>query len=129
MILEDTMSKEPLAGAVAQGDSAWADAVRWVVFGLIQAESGVTSANVQEMLASEDPTIRRLLGVEGELGRSLACPMTSWSKCSSRSAIMARSGIAILDQTRRLICARCECLEWTNGGLLYSMPFGRSLRG
>ena len=38
MILEDTMSK-PLAGAVAQGDSAWADAVRWVVFGLIQAEA------------------------------------------------------------------------------------------
>lgn len=69
VILDVTMSKEPLAGAVFQGDPVWADAARWVVYGLITAEElGVTSANVEEMLASEDPNIRRLLGVEGELG-------------------------------------------------------------
>ncbi len=72
VILDVTMSKEPLAGAVYQGDPAWADAVRWVVYGLITAEEyGVTSANVDEMLASEDPNVRRLLGVEGELGAKL----------------------------------------------------------
>jgi general L-amino acid transport system substrate-binding protein len=75
VILDVTMSKEPLAGAVYQGDPAWADTVRWVVYGLITAEeSGVTSANVDEMLTSEDPNVRRLLGVEGELGAKLGLP-------------------------------------------------------
>ncbi len=72
VILDVTMSKEPLAGAVFQGDPVWADAARWVVYGLITAEElGVTSANVEEMLASEDPNVRRLLGVEGELGAKI----------------------------------------------------------
>jgi general L-amino acid transport system substrate-binding protein len=75
VILDVTMSKEPLAGAVAQGDAQWADAVRWTIFGLITAEElGVTSENVDDMLASEDPNIRRLLGVEGDLGLKLGLP-------------------------------------------------------
>ncbi len=75
VILDVTMSKEPLAGAVAQGDAQWADAVRWTVYGLITAEElGVTSENLDEMLASEDPNIRRLLGVEGDLGAKLGLP-------------------------------------------------------
>jgi len=75
VILDVTMSKEPLAGVVYQGDPVWADVVRWVIYGLLNAEEyGVTSANVDEMLASEDPNIRRLLGVEGELGAKLGLP-------------------------------------------------------
>lgn len=72
IILDVTMSKEPLAGAVAQGDPQWADAANWVVFGLLNAEEyGITSANVDAMLGSDDPNIRRILGVEGDLGAKL----------------------------------------------------------
>ncbi|MEZ4634653.1 MAG: amino acid ABC transporter substrate-binding protein [Caldilineaceae bacterium] len=72
VIMDVTMSKEPLAGAVRQGDPAWADAVRWVVFGLIEAEEyGVTSSNIDEMMGSEDPTVQRLLGVSGDMGEQL----------------------------------------------------------
>lgn len=72
VILDVTMSKEPLAGAVAQGDPQWADAVRWTIYGLISAEElGVSSENLDEMLTSEDPNIRRLLGVEGDLGAKI----------------------------------------------------------
>jgi general L-amino acid transport system substrate-binding protein len=75
VILDVTMSKEPLAGSVAQGDAQWADAVRFVIYGLISAEElGVTSENVEEMLTSEDPNIRRLLGVEGDLGAKIGLP-------------------------------------------------------
>ena len=75
VILDVTMSKEPLAGAVAQGDAQWADVVRWTIYGLISAEElGVTSENLEEMLESEDPNIRRLLGVEGDLGAKLGLP-------------------------------------------------------
>ena len=37
-LLPVVMSKEPLTPATTNGDPAWADAVRWIVFGLMQAE-------------------------------------------------------------------------------------------
>jgi general L-amino acid transport system substrate-binding protein len=68
-ILDVTMSKEPLGPVVRDGDSDWADVVNWVVFATIQAEEfGISSENIDEMLGSDDPEIRRFLGqaVEGE---------------------------------------------------------------
>lgn len=42
-----TISKEPLAPVVREGDQNWSDIVRWVMNALIEAEErGVTSANV-----------------------------------------------------------------------------------
>ena len=69
VILEETMSKEPLGPVVRDGDDAWASAVNWAVIATVQAEEfGITSENVQEQLESEDPEIQRFLGqpVEGE---------------------------------------------------------------
>jgi len=57
IILDVTMSKEPLGPLTAHGDNKWNDVVRWVTWGVIQAEeSGVSSANVDAMLNSDDPT-------------------------------------------------------------------------
>ena len=56
-ILPEVFSKEPLAPAVADGDSEWAQAVDWAVIATIAAEElGITKANVDEMLTSEDLT-------------------------------------------------------------------------
>ena len=53
-------------------DSAWGDIVRWTLFGMIEAEElGVSSENVEEMLESDSPAIRRLLGVEGNIGEEM----------------------------------------------------------
>ncbi len=118
------MSKEPLAGAVSQGDPVWADAVRWVVFGLIQAEeSGVTSANVQEMLASEDPTIKRLLGVESELGAKLGLPNDFMVKAISLVGNYGEIYNRHLGPDTPFNVPRDLNDLWTNGGLLYSPPF------
>ncbi|MGA7229038.1 MAG: amino acid ABC transporter substrate-binding protein, partial [Acidimicrobiia bacterium] len=67
-ILPEVFSKEPLAPAVADGDTAWAQVVNWAVYATIQAEEfGITSANVDDMLASsEDLNIKRFLGAEFE---------------------------------------------------------------
>ena len=68
-ILDVTMSKEPLGPVVRDGDTDWADVVNWAVFATIQAEEfGISSENIDEMLESDDPEIRRFLGqpVEGE---------------------------------------------------------------
>jgi general L-amino acid transport system substrate-binding protein len=124
MILDETMSKEPLAGAVYQGDPLWADAVRWTVFGLIQAEeSGVTSANLQEMLASEDPTIRRLLGVEGELGAKLGLPNDFMVKAIEQVGNYAEIYDRNLGPDTPFNLPRGLNKQWTEGGLLYSPPF------
>ena len=73
MVLPETISKEPLGPAVRQGDSQWADLVKWTVFAMINAEElGVTSANVDDMRAnSKDVNVRRMLGVEGNLNEGL----------------------------------------------------------
>jgi general L-amino acid transport system substrate-binding protein len=71
MILDVTISKEPLTPAVPHGDDQWLDIVKTVAWVLIGAEElGVTSENVSEMLGSDDIKIRRLLGVEGEFGQA-----------------------------------------------------------
>ncbi|NWH07923.1 MAG: amino acid ABC transporter substrate-binding protein [Alphaproteobacteria bacterium] len=72
LILPEIISKEPLGPAVRQGDDNWEDIVRWTLYAMVNAEElGVSSSNIDEMLKSENPEIRRLLGVEGSFGESL----------------------------------------------------------
>ena len=73
MLLPGVISKEPLGPYVRQGDDEWFDIVRWTVFAMVNAEElGVTRANVDELVATSDnPEIRRLLGLDGEFGKTL----------------------------------------------------------
>ena len=72
IVLPEIISKEPLGPAVNQGDQPWGDLVRWTFFAMLNAEElGVTSKNVDQMLKSPNPEVRRLLGVEGAFGESL----------------------------------------------------------
>jgi len=123
VILDVTMSKEPLGPLTAHGDNKWNDVVRWVVWGMMQAEeSGVSSANVDQMLSSDDPTVKRLLGVEGELGSSLGIPddfvvqvvkqVGNYGEVYNRW--LGPDGLNIPRGPNEL---------WTNGGLLYAMAF------
>lgn len=71
VVLDETMSKEPLGPVVRDGDDDWADAVNWAVIATVAAEElEVDSGNVQEMLESSDPEVLRLLGqpAPAELG-------------------------------------------------------------
>ena len=72
IILPELISREPLGPAVRQGDDQWAGIVRWVHFAMLNAEAnGVTQKNVEEMMSSPNPEIRRLLGLEGGFGAGL----------------------------------------------------------
>ncbi|MEZ4870214.1 MAG: amino acid ABC transporter substrate-binding protein [Caldilineaceae bacterium] len=73
MILDVTLSKEPLAPMVRHGDDQWYDLITWTVFATFLAEEqGITSANVDDIRnSSENPDVRRLLGVEGDFGSKL----------------------------------------------------------
>lgn len=72
IVLPEIISKEPLGPAVRQGDPQWADIARWTLNALVNAEElGITSKNIDEMLASENPLVRRLLGDEGAYGQAV----------------------------------------------------------
>ncbi len=72
MVLPEIISKEPLGPSVRKDDIPWFEIVQWTHFALVTAEElGVTQANVDEKLKSDNPEIRRLLGVEGDFGKSL----------------------------------------------------------
>ncbi len=72
IVLPQIISKEPLGPAVRQGDDVWLNIVKWTHFAMINAEElGVTQKNIDAKLKSKDPATRRLVGVEGDFGKSL----------------------------------------------------------
>ncbi|MDZ4369273.1 MAG: amino acid ABC transporter substrate-binding protein, partial [Afipia sp.] len=72
MVLPEIISKEPLGPVVRHGDDVWLDIVKWSLFAMINAEElGVTKANADEMLKSENPEIKRLVGTEGKFGEPM----------------------------------------------------------
>lgn len=72
VLLPEIISKEPLGVMVRKGDDKWFDVIRWTFIGWLTAEEfGVTQANADDMLKSDNPDVRRLLGVDGDLGKAL----------------------------------------------------------
>ena len=71
-LLPDIISKEPLGAMVRKGDDKWYDLVRWTHFAALTAEElGITSKNVDSFSTSTVPDVRRLLGLEGDMGKAL----------------------------------------------------------
>ncbi|WP_270937924.1 amino acid ABC transporter substrate-binding protein [Falsiroseomonas oryzae] len=123
VVLPDIISKEPLAPAVRHGDDQWFDIVRWTVFALIEAEElGITQANVDEMLRSERPEIRRLLGVSGDHG-----PFMGLDRRWAYNAIKAVGNYGEiferhLGRNTPIGLSRGLNDLWIRGGLMYAMP-------
>ncbi len=71
-ILPEALAITMLGPAVRRGDPAWYDIVRWTIHALVAAEqSGVSQARVEGLKASGQLDIRRLLGIEGDIGKPL----------------------------------------------------------
>jgi general L-amino acid transport system substrate-binding protein len=73
-LLPESITHDPLAAAVREGDAQWAVIVNWVMEALIQAEEiGVTRANVnaRRARADGDPLLRFLFGGSHEVGYKL----------------------------------------------------------
>jgi len=75
IILPEIISKEPLGPSVRKGDDQWLDVVKWTLFAMVNAEEyGVTQKNIDEMVSSTNPNIKRLVGTEGNYGEQLGLP-------------------------------------------------------
>jgi general L-amino acid transport system substrate-binding protein len=123
VILPEVISKEPLGPLVRHGDDQWFDVVKWVHFGMLNAEElGVSSKNVDDAMKSTQPEIRRLLGVEGNFGEQLGLTkdwivrivkqVGNYGEVFDRN-VGAGSKLGISRGLNRL---------WTKGGIQYAPP-------
>jgi general L-amino acid transport system substrate-binding protein len=123
VLLPEIISKEPLAPVVRHGDDQWFDIVNWTVMALIQAEEfGITSKNVDEMLASKDPEIQRFLGVTPGNGKALGLD-EKWAyniikQVGNYGEIFERN----VGKNTPLKLERGLNALWTQGGLMYAAP-------
>jgi general L-amino acid transport system substrate-binding protein len=124
IVLPEIISKEPLTPAVRHGDNQWTDIVRWTHFAMIDAEElGVTQANVDEKLKSDDPETRRMLGAEGQYGEALGLT-NDWvyriiKHVGNYGEVFERT----IGQGSPLKIVRGLNALWTKGGLQYGPPF------
>jgi general L-amino acid transport system substrate-binding protein len=123
VILPEIISKEPLAPAVRQGDDKWFNIIRWSGYAMVQAEElGVTSKNADEMLKSTNPEIKRLLGVEGDFGRSLGLNNDWAYQVIKKVGNYGERFETDLGDGSQLKIKRGLNELWTKGGLQYSPP-------
>jgi general L-amino acid transport system substrate-binding protein len=74
LIMDETISKEPLGPVVADGDDEWAQAVEWSVMATVQAwEFGLDAANIASY-DGDDPNIQRFVGAEEGFDPGLGLP-------------------------------------------------------
>jgi general L-amino acid transport system substrate-binding protein len=123
IILPEIISKEPLAPAVRHGDNQFADIVRWTQYAMVEAEEyGINSKNVDDMLKSDNPSIKRILGVTPGMGKALGVDekwvynivkqVGNYSESFDRN-VGAGSPLKIERGLNKL---------WTQGGLQYAPP-------
>jgi general L-amino acid transport system substrate-binding protein len=124
MILPEVISKEPLGPVVRHGDHEWGDVVRWTLYAMLEAEElGVSKSNVDDQKAnSTNPNVRRLLGVEGDMGQNLGLSADWAYNVIKQIGNYGETFEANLGQSTPLKIERGLNALWTNGGLQYAMP-------
>jgi general L-amino acid transport system substrate-binding protein len=121
-VLEVVLSKEPLGPITVDDDSQWSDVVKWVVYAMIEAEElGINSRNVASFAQSQDPEIRRFLGLEGNLGQDMGLPNDFAQRIVKHVGNYGEVYDRNLGQPFGL--KRGLNALWTDGGLMYAPPF------
>jgi general L-amino acid transport system substrate-binding protein len=123
IVLPEIISKEPLGPSVRADDIQWFNIVKWVHYALLDAEElGVTQANVDEMMKSENPAIQKLLGVQGNFGKGLGLD-NNWAY----NVIKAEGNYGEIferdvGKDSPLKIDRGINNLWDHGGIQYGMP-------
>lgn len=124
VIMDVTLSKEPLSPEVPLGDDQWFNVVKWTVYVTFQAEeSGITSKNVDEMLKSTNPDIQRLLGVTGDLATGLGLAKDWVVKVIKAVGNYGEIYDRNLGPNTPFNVPRGLNKPWTQGGILYAPPY------
>ncbi len=120
IILDITISKEPLGPVTIHGDNKWNDVVSWVVYATFFAEEhAITKANVTDF-KTQKIEVKRFLGETGTVGENLGLPK-DWGR--QVIAAVGNYGEIFDRHLTPLGLPRGVNKPWTQGGLLYAMPF------
>ena len=123
IVLPELISKEPLGPVVRSSDVQWFNLVKWTLDAMLNAEElGVTQANVDAMLKSDNPEIRRLLGAEGKFGDGIGLSNDWVYRIVKHVGNYGESYERSVGQGSELKIARGKNALWTEGGLHYSPP-------
>ena len=123
VILPEIISKEPLGPVVRHGDNQFADIVRWALFAMVEAEEyGITSQNVDEMLKSDNPAIKRILGVTPGMGKALGVDEKWVYNIVKQVGNYGESFDRNVGMGSPLKIERGLNNLWTKGGLQYAPP-------
>jgi general L-amino acid transport system substrate-binding protein len=123
MILPELISKEPLGPFVRRGDDVWAAVVRWSLYAMLEAEEkGVTQANVDEQLKSNDPLVLTLLGEKAGNGKALGLDEKWAYRIIKQVGNYSESFERNVGSGSPLKLQRGVNALWTKGGLMYPLP-------
>jgi general L-amino acid transport system substrate-binding protein len=124
VILDVTMSKEPLGPLVRHGDNNWGDVLTWVVYCTLAGEEyDINSGNVADMIGSDDPVIQNILGVTGDLGLALGLTADFCARVITHVGNYAEIYDRNLGPDTPFNLPRGLNALYTNGGLQYAPPF------
>jgi general L-amino acid transport system substrate-binding protein len=123
IILPEIVSKEPLGPAVRHGDDQWFDIVKWTHFAMVTAEElGITRANVDDHLKSDNPDVKRLLGTEGKHGEALGLTNDWAVRIIKHVGNYGEAFERNVGQGSTLKLSRGINALWNKGGLQYAPP-------
>ena len=123
IVLPEIISKEPLSPAIRQGDNNWEDIVRWTHFAMLNAEElGVSKTNLDDKMKSDNPDVRRLLGLEGQFGEAMGLTNDWGYRIIKHIGNYGESFERNVGQGSPLKIARGLNALWTKGGLQYAPP-------
>jgi general L-amino acid transport system substrate-binding protein len=123
IVLPEIISKEPLGPSVRKDDIQWFQIVQWTHYALITAEElGVTQANVDEKLKSDNPAIRRLLGAEGSFGEGLGLTNDWVYRIIKHVGNYGESFERNVGMGSPIKISRGLNALWNKGGLQYAPP-------
>ncbi|MFZ9544030.1 MAG: amino acid ABC transporter substrate-binding protein, partial [Hylemonella sp.] len=123
IILPELISKEPLGPMVRRGDDEWLAIVKWVVYGLQEAEEyGVTQANVDQMKSSDDPVVKRMLGVSEDTGKLLGLDKEWLARAIKTSGNYGEIFERNVGPKTPIQLPRGSNNLWNKGGLIYPIP-------
>jgi len=122
-VLPEIISKEPLGPVVRQGDDQWFNIVKWVHIATVNAEElGITMDNVDEMMSGDNPSVKRLLGSEGEFGAAIGVDNDWAAKVIKAVGNYGEIFDRNVGPDTPLGIARGVNALWTKGGLMYGPP-------
>jgi len=123
MVLPEIISEEPLAPAVRHGDNQFADIVRWSQYAMLEAEEyGISSKIVDEMLKSDNPSIKRILGVTPGMGKALGVDEAWVVNIVKQVGNYGESFERNVGMGSPLKIDRGLNNLWTKGGIQYAPP-------